>query len=222
MKGKTASVYRDRLKAVLTPDERRLLSRLNTPNKIQDYLDTLPINFELHGETYMSPRRVIALQTAHCFEGALLAAAAIAYHGGRPLLLDIQTSDGEDHVIALYKRGRYWGAISKTNHSTLRYRDPLYASVRELALSYAHEYIDDAGVKTMRAYSAPYDLSRLAPERWVTQGDELFFLVDSLDRSKHFDVVPNNNRTVLRRASMLERHILTLSEWNTRGTKTSL
>ena len=147
------------LKALLSPLERDLLQKLSTPQKIQDYLDTLPINFELQGETYMSPRRVIKEKTAHCFEGALLAAAALAYHGQPPLLMDFQTvPDDEDHVVALFKQHDHWGAISKTNHGILRYRDAVYTSPRELAMSYFHEYLEWNGKKSLRYYSKSYDL----------------------------------------------------------------
>ena len=211
--------YKNRVRALLSPSERQICSRLITPSKIQDYLDNLPINFEITAETYMSPRRVIEGKTAHCFEGALLAAVALAYHGKKPYLLDIQTNDGEDHVIALYQQNGLWGAISKTNHSTLRYRDALYKTVRELALSYVHEYIDDAGRKTMRAYSAPFDLSRFAPERWVTAPEELFWLVEKLDGARHFAIAPKKSMKLLRPASTLERHVLTLPEWSKDGDK---
>src|SRR3989344_4997493 len=125
--------YKVRIDRLLTPHERSVFKKLASPQRIQDFLDSLPINFELHGETYMSPRRVLTAGEAHCFEGALLAAAALAYHGRRPLLMDIQTSrTDDDHVVALFREFGYWGAISKTNHAILRYRDPVYRSVREL------------------------------------------------------------------------------------------
>src|SRR3990167_562304 len=71
------------------PDELRFLRKLNRPAKIQDFLETLPINFESKGETLMSPRRVLQERCAHCMEGALLAAAALAVAGHKPLLLDL-------------------------------------------------------------------------------------------------------------------------------------
>src|SRR3989338_9515056 len=123
-------IYQQELREILSPIERRIFVRLNSPRKIQDYLDTLSINFETAGETYMSPRRVIREKTAHCFEGALFACAAFAYHGHKPLLLDLVTIDrDEDHVVAIFKSpptgGGLWGAISKTNHPILRYGDPV-------------------------------------------------------------------------------------------------
>ncbi len=206
--------YRDRVRALLTPHEDRLLKKLSTPQKIQDYLDTLPINFELRGETYMSPRRVIREKTAHCFEGALLAAAALAYHGEKPLLMDFRTiPEDEDHVVALFKRGRYWGALSKTNHAILRYRDPVYASPRELAMSYFHEYLMHDRRKSLRAYSAPYDLRIYRPERWITEEKDLFWLVGALDRARHFPTVSKKNMVALRKANPVEITAMNIVEW---------
>src|SRR3990167_10192906 len=126
-------MYRERLKALLTPAERKIFVRLTSPQKIQNFLDTLPINFELKGETYMSPRRVLKAKTAHCFEGALFAAAVFAYHGQKPLLMDLRAvRPYQDHVLALFRVNGLWGAISKTNHVVLRYRDAVYRSPREI------------------------------------------------------------------------------------------
>src|SRR3989344_5264152 len=177
--------YSDRIKKLLTPPERRLFEKLKTPQRIQDYLDTLPINFEASGETYMSPRRVLRAKTAHCFEGALLAAAALAINGQEPLLLDFRTIPAdEDHVIALFRQNGYWGAISKTNHAILRYREQVYKTVRELAMSFFHEYLMWDGRKSLRAYSAPFNLSRFSPERWVSAEKDLFWLVEALEDRK--------------------------------------
>src|SRR3989344_2899671 len=181
--------YAKRISVLLAPHERAVFKKLSSPQRIQNFLDSLPINFEMQGETYMSPRRVLAARQAHCFEGALFAAAALAYHGRRPLLMDIQTArTDDDHVVALFKERGLWGAISKTNHAILRYRDPIYRTVRELALSYFNEYIADDGGKSMRAYSAPFDLSRYDPKKWVTAGEDLDSLVADLDSSRHFPI----------------------------------
>lgn len=198
----------------LAAGEKRLFERLDTPQKIQDYLDSLSINFETKGETYMSPRRTVLAKTAHCFEGALLAAAVLAYHGQKPLLLDIRTiPKEEDHVVTLFKQNGRWGAISKTNHATLRYRDPVYESVRELAMSYFHEYLMDDGTKSMIAYSAPYDLSKYPFEKWFASEKDLFWLVEALDRSRHYAVTPKKNLRLVRRGTMVERRALKTVEW---------
>jgi hypothetical protein len=202
-------------KKLLTLSEHQLFRKLNSPAKIQDFLDTLPINFELKGETYMSPRRTITAKTAHCFEGALLAAAALLYHGKKPLLMDLRTvPEDEDHVITLFKAGACWGAISKTNHPVLRYRDAVYRNPRELAMSYFHEYVmSKDGKKTLREYSKPFDLSRYDLASWLIADDELQWLVDDLDDSQHFPIAPKPILKKLRRASVHEIKAMDLVEW---------
>jgi hypothetical protein len=199
---------------LLDPAERKLFRRLDTPQKVQDYLDSLPVNFEQKGQTYMSPRRVIHEKVAHCFEGALFAAAVCAFHGEKPLLMDFQTiPEDEDHVVALFRQNGNWGAISKTNHGILRYRDPVYATPRELAMSYFHEYLMHDGRKSLRAFSKPFDLSAIAPRRWVIAPEELHWLVDRLDNVKHFPAVPRKNLRVLRKASYVELRVMDILEW---------
>ena len=206
--------YKARIDRLLTPPERKLFKRLSSPQRIQDYLDALPINFEMSGETYMSPRRVLKAGKAHCFEGAVFAAAALAYHGQKPLLLDFQTLPNDvDHVVAPFKQNGYWGAISKTNHAIVRWRDPVYASIRELAMSYFHEYLLWSGRKSLVAYSAPFDLSRYPPEKWVTAGEDLDEIAEALDGSRHFPAVPEQNLRLLRKASAVEIKAMKLVEW---------
>ena len=214
MERMTTKTYTDLLKAVLAPLERRIFTKLTTPQKIQDYLDTLPINFEMAGETYMSPRRTLRAKKAHCFEGALVAAAAFAFHGQKPLLMDLRTvRPYEDHIVALFRSGGLWGAISKTNHVILRYRDPVYRSPRELAMSYFHEYIESDGKKSLREYSTAFDLSRYAPEKWVTAEEEMHWLVDALDACRHSPIAPKKIMRTLREAARIEIKAGDLVEW---------
>lgn len=148
----------------LTADEIALFRKLSTPIGIQDYLDTLAINFEKKGPTDMSPRSVIREQKAHCFEGAVLAALALWLHGEDPLILDMRVESADCHCITLYRRNGLWGAISKTNHAALRFRDPVYASIRELLMSYFHEAWDDAtGKKNLRGSAGPFNLKNYRP-----------------------------------------------------------
>lgn len=213
----------DRIKTLLTPPEQKLFERLNSPIKIQDYLDTLPNNFNLKGDTYMSPRRTIKAQTSHCAEGALLAAAVLAFHGEKPLLMDLRAVSlavDVDHVVALFKRNGYWGAISKTNYPVLRYRDPIYPDIRSLALSYFHEYFLDSGRKTLGEYSAPFDLSKYAPEEWIVAEEDLDEIMSDLDTSRHFPLVPKKNRKLLRLASKIEIATTAAREWKKDGTRT--
>ena len=208
------SSYGDKVRKLLSPTERKIFQKLNNPQKIQEYLDKLPVNYELRGETYMSPRRMLLAKTAHCFEGALFAAAVFAYHGQKPLLLDLRTIQPyEDHVVALFRVNGLWGAISKTNHVVLRYRDAVYRSPRELALSYFHEYVESDGKKSLREYSAPFDLTRYAPERWVTAEKELHWLVGALDNARHFPIAPKKNLRKLRTPSTFERKVMDIVEW---------
>jgi hypothetical protein len=209
-----------RISALLVPHERQLFENLGTPDAIQDYLDGISVNFEDSGETYYSPRQVIRRKTAHCFEGALFAAAVLAYHGARPLLMDFQTiDDDEDHVVALFRARGRWGAISKTNHAVLRYRDPVYTSPRELAMSYFHEYLAPSGTKSLKAYSAPFDLSRFAPERWLVADDHLHWLVGELDHSRHFATVSPTILKSLRRAATVEIDASFTHEWDRQGVR---
>ena len=207
--------YAHRIRKLLLPSEERIFKRLKTPQRIQDYLDTLPMNFESKGETCMSPREVLHQRVAHCFEGALLAASVLAYHGLPPLLLDLQTiSEDEDHVVALFRQHDHWGAISKTNHAILRWRDPIYRSVRELAMSYFHEYVLwNNGKKSLLAHSAPFELRRFAPEQWITAKENLFWLAETLDDSRHFPIVPKKNKRLLRKASKVELRAMRIVEW---------
>lgn len=204
----------------LSKDEEQVLKQLKTPQKIQDFLDALPINFEKKGDTHYSPRRVLREQKAHCIEGALVAATALWLHGERPLLLDLKTRFLDDeHVVALYKQNGYWGALSKTNHAVLRYRDPLYKTLRELALSYFHEYFRDDGVKTLISYSRPFDLSTMG-NAWVTAEEDLWYLDDTLNALTHYPLVPTKNKRLIRNATAFERRALDTREWRKNDPRT--
>jgi hypothetical protein len=204
--------YGEQLRSLLSPSERSVFARLSSPHKIQDFVDRVPVNFEETGETILSPRRVLRENRAHCIEGALLAAACFAYHGQPALILNFQASPiDDDHVVTLFRRGRLWGAISKTNHAVLRWRDPVYRTVRELAMSYFHEYLAPNGKKSLRALSRPFDLGRFAPARWVTAEEDLEWLQDQLNGLPHDSLVPRGTR--LRDISPLEQQALKLTDW---------
>lgn len=201
----TSRAYRNALRALLTPAEHRAFTRLDTPQKIQTFIEKLPPNFELKGETYMSPRRALKARTVHCAEAAILAVAALAYHGQPAWLMDIRAlPSDQDHIVTLFKQGGLWGAISKTNHAVLRWRDPIYRSPRELAMTYAHEYNLDFGKKSMLAYSRPFSLARIAPRRWVVAEEDLDWLIDALDNSPHLPVAPDDALQRRRRSTCVE------------------
>lgn len=209
-----STAYRNRLRALLAPAEHRMFARLATPQAIQTFLDRLPPNYELDGDTTMSPRRVLKARTAHCSEAAILAVAACIYHGRPAWLMDIQAlPSDQDHVVTLFQERGLWGAISKTNHAILRWRDPIYRSPRELAMSYAHEYCLPGGKKSMLAFSRPFSLTRYAPRRWLIADDELDWLLEELDESPHVPVAPRHALRRRRRSSRVELKSQDLTEW---------
>ena len=154
-----------------TRHELRALRALKTPRGIQRALDAIP--YHIAG-TAWSPRRVLRTRTAHCLEGAVFAAAALRVLGHRPLLLDFEAAQDSDHVIAVFRLRGHWGAIAKSNFSGLRYREPVYRTLRELAMSYFEGYVNLRGERTLRAFSRPVDLGRfdrLYPGWMVSEAD---------------------------------------------------
>lgn len=198
----------------LSKKELEILEKLATPEKIQDFLDRLPINHCKRGATCFSPRQVLREKKAHCIEGAMLAGTALWLQGRPPLLLDLRADESDyDHVVALFKQNGYWGAISKTNYPALRFRDPIYRTVRELALSFFHEYIlTTTGKKTLLNYSRPFSLKRFG-ESWITAEEDVWHIASALDDAQHYVIVPKENERFIRKASVLERKAGRMSEW---------
>jgi hypothetical protein len=187
----------------LNDRELQVFRSLDTPKKIQDFLNRLKVNFEKNGDTCMSPRMILKKGKAHCMEGALLAAAVLAFHGHKPLLMDIKTSpDDFEHVVALFRQNGHWGALSKTNHVVLRFREPVYRNVRELAMSFFHEYFLDDGRKTMRSFSKPFNLTPF--KGWMTSEYDLWDIYEALDDSPHTQILDSKMIASLRRADDIE------------------
>jgi hypothetical protein len=209
-------MYRDEIKSLLSPAERGVFEKLKTPNDIQNYLDALPQNFShSRGATLRSPQRLMQKPSAYCFEGAVFAAASLAYHGREPWLMDLRAIEPDvDHVVALFRENGLWGAISKTNYPVLKWRDPIYKTPRELAMSYFHEYFLDSGKKSFKDYSLPFNLKKFKPESWVTSDEPLEWLAEALDDSKHVPTVPLRLLKKLRKASMVELEASDLREWS--------
>lgn len=198
----------------LTVDEYTLLKKLRTPRAIQDFLETIPINFEPEGDTCLSPRRVLRERRAHCIEGAMVAALALRIHGEKPLVVDLTAaSHDHDHVITVFRRHGLWGAISKTNHSVLRYREPLFRTIRELALSYFHEYTDTVGRKTLRSYSAPVNLTRFDTVDWMTSEEDVWDVPQYLSEVRHYPLLTRAHIAALRPADPLEIAAGELTAW---------
>lgn len=150
---------------MFTPSEIRRLRSLKTPHGVQRFLDTMPYHL---APTAWSPRVVLRENTAHCLEGATFAAAALRVLGFPPLLLDLEADKDTDHVLAVFKVRGHWGAVAKSNFTGCRYREPVYRTLRELALSYFHIYFNLRGERTLRRYSRPVNLVRFDRDEWMT------------------------------------------------------
>lgn len=197
----------------LTAEEFSLLKKLDTPEKIQAYISAIPQNFEPGGDSCMSVREVLRTNRAHCIEGALVAALALWVHGELPLILDMTASSEDfDHVIAVFKQNGCWGALSKGNHAVVRYRDPVYRTLRELMMSYFHEYYNAVGVKTLRSYSSPVDMRRYKPETWIT-GTDAWVVAEDLDRIKHWKLLTPAQERALQPIDALETKAGTIVQY---------
>jgi hypothetical protein len=179
--------------------ELSLLRRLNTPERIQRFLDDVDYNKEEDGPTCRSPRRVLRDRLAQCLEGALFGAAAFRVQGWEPLLLDLEAVRDDDHVLAIFRQHGCWGAVAKSNYAGLRFREPVYRSLRELAMSYFEHYYNPAGDKTLRTYSRPVNLRRFDRIGWMTAEEDLWPISDYLFSIPHTrlltsGVVRNLNR----------------------------
>jgi hypothetical protein len=169
-----------------TKEEVSFLKKLNDPDKIQGFLDSIDYNPSYECR---SPRWVIKKKSAHCFEGALFAAAALNFMGHKPLLVDMKAFNDDDHVIAVFKADGHWGAVAKSNFTTLRYREPVYRSLRELIMSYFDFYFNLNGEKSLRSYSLPLDLTTFNDRNWATTDEDLEYIGDKLELLHHYDVV---------------------------------
>jgi hypothetical protein len=173
----------------LTRAETSLLRRLSTPEKVQRYLDDLTYNLEPDGDTVRSPRRVMRDRTAHCAEGAFLAAAAFRINGQPPLLVDLEADNDDDHVLAVYRERGLWGSVATSKFSGLRFRAPVYRNIRELVMSYFEDYFNWDGDRTLRAYSRPLSLTRFDRIGWMTAEEDLWPVVELLAVARHTPLI---------------------------------
>lgn len=165
-----------------TPAELRKLRTLKTPTGVQRFLDSLPYHL---ADTAWSPRKVLREGTAHCLEGAICGAAALRVLGFPPLLWDLEADNDTDHVLAVFKVRGCWGAIAKSNFTGCRYREPVYRTLRELAISYFNIYFNLRGERTLRRYSQPVDLSRFDERHWMTSEKSIWFVAEYLCEIPH-------------------------------------
>ncbi len=183
-----------------TAREKAQLVKLNTPWKIQEFLDNCEYNSTTETR---STRYILANNRAHCMEGAMFAAACLEFNGLPPLVIDLQAVNDDDHVIAVFKLNGSWGAIAKSNFTTLRYREPVYRTLRELAMSYFDFYFNTLGEKSLRAYSLPHNLARFNKMEWRSTEKDLEDIGYFLDKVKHFPLVNKTQVKGLEKASQL-------------------
>ena len=209
---KTRRASREKLR--LVPSEFALLARLSTPQKIQTFIKAVPANHELDGETVLSVREVLRQRRAHCIEGAFVAACALWVHGDPPLVMHMDCAASDyPHVVALFRRRGAWGAISKTNGAVLRFRDPVYRSLRELAMSYFHEYSDKHGRKTLRSHTAAFDLRRIDAALWVTRASACGEVNDRLAALRHYPLISVRQQQLLAPRDAFEREMAKVVEY---------
>ncbi len=182
-----------------TPAERRILTAFASPRAIQDWLDALDYNEE---SVYRSPRHVMATRRAHCFDGALFAAAALRQLGHPPLIVDLAAVRDDDHVLAVFRRGKHWGAVAKSNCVGLRYREPVHRTVRELVMTYFEQYYNLNGEKTLRRFSRPLNLARLDRLEWQSSDEHLDDVVAALEATRHETIL---TPAMIRQLSLTDR-----------------
>ena len=179
-----------------TPTELRKLRTLKDPHGIAKLIDAMPYHL---ATSAWSPRRVLEAQTSHCLEGAIFAAAALRAVGFPPLLLDLEADRDTDHVIAVFKDRGGWGAIAKSNYAFLGYREPVYRTLRELAMSYFEQYFNLAGDRTLRTFSRPVDLRRFDDRGWMTTEKDVWFIPEYLLDIRHTKLLTPYQRKRLHR-----------------------
>lgn len=177
----------DELEARLTAEERTLLDGLTTPARIQAFLDSIAYSTE---PIYRCPLRVLRERVAHCFDGALFAAATLRRIGHPPLILEMLPNErDDDHLLAVYKKDRHWGAVAKSNFVGLRYREPVYRSLRELIMSYFEVFFNAVGEKTLRGYTLPLNLAAFDRLRWTVADEAAEQIAARLDRVRRVSVL---------------------------------
>lgn len=196
----------------LTTAETGVMRKLASPEAIQDFLTAMPSNPESEGDTCYSVRTALEMNRCHCIEAAFIAAGALMFHGKPALLMDLEAEGDDDHVVALFKRAGHWGAISKSNHIWLRWRDPIYRSPRELAMSYFHEYVLKDN-KTLRRFSRPFDIGAFDPAQWITCETDCWDMAGELVSLPHISLLTAAQARRLRKREHFEVHAGTMKEF---------
>ena len=172
--------------AAFTSSELRKLRSFKDPYGIQRFLDAMPYHL---ADTAWSPRVVLREQTSHCLEGAVFAAAALRVLGFPALIIDFEAENDTDHVLALYRIKGHWGTVAKSNYSSCRYREPVYRTLRELAISYFDSYFNMRRERTLRNYSRPVNLARFDHWEWMTTEEPVWFIPNYLLEIPHIKLL---------------------------------
>lgn len=189
------------------------LASLRSPERIQDFVNALPWNYETEGGSARSVAETLRAGQAHCIEAALVAACSLWMAGEPPLVMDLGAARGDvDHVVALFRRNGCWGAISKSNSPFLRYRDPIHRTLRELAISFFSQYVKGRR-KTLRTYSVAVDLRRHEPSSWVTHRGFCRDMVDAMTAARHFSILPPAMTAPLRPIDEIEQRSNLLKDY---------
>ncbi|MBI3122909.1 MAG: hypothetical protein HYZ10_00760 [Ignavibacteriales bacterium] len=172
-------------------DELKVFGSFKKPHDIQLFLNEIKYNPEY---VTRSPKMVLKHKVANCFEGALFAAAALRMLGYKPMIVDMMAKNDDDHVIAIFKKNDLFGAVAKSNTTVLRFREPVYRTVRELVMSYFDFYFNTIGEKSLISYSSPVDLSKYDKVNWMTTENDLEFIGDHLFEIYHHEIFPKTSR----------------------------
>ncbi len=177
----------DYLKKELNLAEHQILASLNSPVKIQLFLDELAYSTE---PIYRCPLRVLRDRVAHCFDGGMFAAAVLSRLGFPPLVVDLIPNDqDDDHLLAVYKMDGYWGAVAKSNYVGLRFREPIFRNLRELVISYFEQYYNINHEKTLRGYTIPLNLKKFDRDEWMIKDEALDLIAQRLDEIRKFNIL---------------------------------
>lgn len=175
----------------LTNQERILIQSLDSPYKIQQFLDTVTYPSGPRNRSVLS---VLQDRKAHCLDGGLFAAAMLSFIGHPAVIVDLLPDPGtdDDHVLAIYRVEGYWGAVAKSNFLGLRFREPVYKSLRELVMSYFEQYFNIDGKKTLRGYTRPIALSAYDRYLWMVNDEGVDIIEKKLYKLSSTPILPES------------------------------
>jgi len=181
--------------------KRRTVQHLTTPDKIQGFLDRITYCGE--DDDYHCPLVLVNTGMGCCFAGALFGAAALRMIGHPPLVIELKSENDDDHVLAVYKKSGYWGAVAKSHYAGLRSREPVYKTLRELSLSYFEHYYNRRRERTLRSYSVPLDLEKYDALHWMTKDDGMDKVAAAIDRLRHVPLFPRRTVKTFTKADIM-------------------